>query len=247
MAMTEHQQRHDDPRKPRPTDASAAVRDPVCGMSVDPATAQYRAEHDGAAYHFCSASCRAKFLADPAKYLRPSESAATPPAPNGVIYTCPMHPQIRQAAPGNCPICGMTLEPVGASEDTGPSAESIDMTRRFWIGTVLAVPTVVLEMGAHFPGLNLHHYVPPQLSMWIQFVLATPVVLWAGWPFFARGWASISNRSLNMFSLIALGVGTAYLYSLAASFAPELFPAALRGEGGIVPVYYEAADRKSVV
>jgi Cu+-exporting ATPase len=151
-----------------------------------------------------------------------------------------MHPQIRQDAPGNCPICGMALEPVSTAAETGPSPELIDMTRRFWIGTALAVPTVLLEMGAHFPGLNLHHYVAPQISIWLQFLFATPVVLWAGWPFFVRGWASVRNRSLNMFSLIALGVGAAFLYSLAATFAPGLFPASLR-QDGVIPVYYEAA------
>ena len=139
-----------------------------------------------------------------------------------------MHPQIRQVGPGSCPICGMALEPVIATAEAGPNPELIDMTRRFWIGAVLAVPLVVLEMGAHVPGLNLHHYVPPQISVWIQFALATPVVLWAGWPFFVRGWASVRNRSLNMFSLIALGIGAAYLYSLAATFAPGLFPASLQ-------------------
>jgi len=151
-----------------------------------------------------------------------------------------MHPEIRQVGPGSCPICGMALEPVSAGEETGPSAELIDMTRRFWIGAALAVPIVILEMGAHFPGLNLHRYVSPQVSVWLQFLLATPVVLWAGWPFFARGWASVRNRSLNMFSLIALGVGASYLYSLAATFAPGLFPETLRQEG-VVAVYYEAA------
>ncbi len=161
-------------------------------------------------------------------------------SPKSIIYTCPMHPQIRQPAPGSCPICGMALEPVTASEDTGPSPELIDMTRRFRIGTALTVPIVALEMGAHFPGLNLHHFVSPQLSIWIQFVLATPAVLWAGWPFFARGVASVRNRSLNMFSLIALGIGAAYLYSLAATFAPTLFPENLQ-QDGVIPVYYEAA------
>jgi len=151
-----------------------------------------------------------------------------------------MHPQIRQPEPGSCPICGMALESVTTGEDTGPSPELLDMTRRFWIGTALAVPVVILEMGAHLPGLNLHHFVSPQLAIWVQFLLATPVVLWAGWPFFVRGWASARNRSLNMFSLIALGIGTAYLYSLAATIAPSLFPENLR-QDGVVPVYYEAA------
>jgi P-type Cu+ transporter len=163
------------------------------------------------------------------------------PAVKGVTtYTCPMHPQIRQAAPGSCPICGMALEPVSVGEETGPSPELIDMTRRFWIGAALTVPVVVLEMGAHVAGLNLHHFISPQLSVWLQFLFSTPVVLWAGWPFFVRGVASVRNRSLNMFSLIALGVGAAYLYSLAATFVPGFFPESLR-QDGIVPVYYEAA------
>jgi P-type Cu+ transporter len=170
------------------------------------------------------------------RYLNKTTEAASPQ--QGTIYTCPMHPQIRRDAPGSCPICGMALEPVRG--ETGPSPELLDMTRRFWIGAALAVPTAVLEMGGHFPGLNLHHYVSPQISIWLQFLLATPVVLWAGWPFFVRGWASVRNRSLNMFSLIALGVGAAFLYSLAATFAPGLFPDSLR-QDGVIPVYYEAA------
>jgi len=174
----------------------------------------------------------------PEKYSNKTTELARPH--QGTIYTCPMHPQIRRNAPGNCPICGMALEPVSAAAETGPSPELIDMTRRFWVGTALAVPTVILEMGAHFPGLNLHHYVSPQVSIWLQFLFATPVVLWAGWPFFVRGWASVRNRSLNMFSLIALGVGAAFLYSLAATFAPGLFPVSLR-QDGVIPVYYEAA------
>ena len=165
---------------------------------------------------------------------------ASATAAKGAIYTCPMHPQIRRTEPGNCPICGMALEPISAAEETGPSPELIDMSRRFWIGGVLAVPTVILEMGGHFPGLNLHHFISPQLSVWLQFLFATPVVVWAGWPFFTRGWASVRSRSLNMFSLIALGVGAAYLYSLAATFAPALFPATLQ-QDGVVAVYYEAA------
>src|SRR3974377_521333 len=172
----------------------------------------------------------------PEKYSNKTTEPARPH--QGTIYTCPMHPQIRRNAPGNCPICGMALEPVHG--ETGPSSELIDMTRRFWTGSALAVPTVILEMGGHFPGLNLHHYVSPQISIWLQFLFATPVVLWAGWPFFVRGWAAGRNRSLNMFSMIALGVGAAFLYSLAATFAPGLFPISLR-QDGVIPVYYEAA------
>jgi Cu+-exporting ATPase len=169
-------------------------------------------------------------MTEPNRYLKPRRY--TPPAQASIIYTCPMHPQIRRTEPGNCPICGMALEPIGVAEESGRSPELVDMTRRFWIGTILSVPTVILEMGAHLPGLNFHRYVSPQLTVWLQFLLATPVVLWAGWPFFVRGWESVRNRSLNMFSLIALGVGAAYLYSLAATFVPGLFPAGLQQEGG---------------
>ena len=167
----------------------------------------------------------------------------TPPAPikAGVIYTCPMHPQIRQVGPGNCPICGMTLEPVMATADVGENRELADMTRRFWVGLVLTLPVFVLEMGGHIPALGLHDLVPPRISNWIQFALSTPVVLWAGWPFFERAWASVVHRSLNMFSLIALGTGAAYLYSLFATFAPGMFPAGFREMGGTVAVYFEAA------
>jgi Cu+-exporting ATPase len=154
-------------------------------------------------------------------------------------YTCPMHPQVRQRGPGNCPICGMALEPVLATAETGPSAELIDMTRRFWIGLALALPVIVLEMGAHV--IDIHRFVAPQVSNWIQFLLATPVVLWAGWPFFVRAVASVKNRSLNMFTLIALGTGAAWLYSVVATAMPGVFPAQFRGMGGAVAVYFEAA------
>ncbi len=166
-------------------------------------------------------------------------------APNvrieGAVYTCPMHPQIRRNTAGSCPICGMALELAGVPVADDHNPELRDMTRRFVIGVVLAVPILVLEMGGHLGVLNLHHYVSASLSMWAQFFLATPVVLWCGWPFFQRAWASVVNRSLNMFSLIALGVGAAYLYSLAATFMPGLFPAGLRHEGGLIAIYYEAA------
>lgn len=168
-------------------------------------------------------------------------SALPPSVKAGVTYTCAMHPQIRQAGPGNCPICGMTLEPAAVTTDVGPNRELKDMTRRFWIGLVLTLPVFILEMGGHIPALGLHDLVPPRISTWIQFVLSTPVVLWAGWPFFQRAWASVIHRSLNMFSLIALGAGAAYLYSLFAAFAPGMFPAGFRGMGGTVSVYFEAA------
>jgi Cu+-exporting ATPase len=177
-------------------------------------------------------------------YLHTHEAmSVAPPAPinAGVIYTCPMHPQIRKVGPGNCPICGMTLEPVKATADVGENRELVDMTRRFWVGLALTLPVFILEMGGHIPALGLDDLVPPRISNWIQFALSTPVVLWAGWPFFERAWASVVHRSLNMFSLIALGTGAAYLYSLFATFAPGMFPAGFRELGGTVAVYFEAA------
>jgi Cu+-exporting ATPase len=177
-----------------------------------------------------------------AKAVHPAQPQAPSPLTTaGVIYTCPMHPQIRQAGPGSCPICGMTLEPLKATVEVGESHELVDMSRRFWIGLVLTAPVFVLEMGGHIPALGLDKLVSPQISTWVQFALSTPVVLWAGWPFFQRAGASLVHRSLNMFSLIALGTGAAYLYSLFATFAPGLFPAGFRGMGGAVAIYYEAA------
>nr|WP_198380393.1 heavy metal translocating P-type ATPase [Roseomonas sp. KE2513] len=217
------------------------VTDPVCGMRVDPATSKHRLEHGGTTFHFCSAGCRSKFEADPEKYLRPRTAIQPAVVPKGTIYTCPMHPQVRQEGPGNCPICGMALEPLEVTAEAGPNHELIDMTRRMWIGLALTIPVVILEMGAHIPGLGLHDLISPTASTWTQFLLATPVVLWAGWPFFVRGWQSVVNRSLNMFSLIALGTGAAYLYSLVATFAPGIFPRGFRGMDGTVAVYYEAA------
>ena len=215
-------------------------------MSVDPATAKHKAEHAGAAYYFCSAGCREKFVAEPARFL-PAPTPARPPkpAPSRAIYTCPMHPQIRQVGPGNCPICGMALEPEVATAETGASPELVDMTRRFWIGLALAAPVVALEMGGHLP--RVHALVGQQTSNWIQFALATPVVLWAGWPFFERGWASLKSRNLNMFTLIAMGTGVAWVYSVIATFAPGLFPPAFQEMGGAVPVYFEAAAAITVL
>src|SRR3984885_487905 len=177
-------------------------------------------------------------------YLRTlGATSIAPPAPTvaGIIYTCPMHPQIRQVGPANCPICGMTLEPVKATTEVGENHELTDIARRFWVGSALTVPVFVLEMGGHIPALGLHELVSPQVPTWVQFALSTPVVLWPGWPFFQRAWASIVHRSLNMFSLIALGTGSAYVYSLFSTFAPGLFPTGFHGMGGTVPAYFEAA------
>jgi Cu+-exporting ATPase len=232
---------------PAPGGGQKAVsqsKDPVCGMSVDPATAKHQADYHGQPYYFCSAGCRAKFIANPDQYLKTAAPQPAKAAPGalvapGTIYTCPMHQQIRRDAPGDCPICGMALEPEGVPEAEGSSPELKDMTRRFVIGAVLAAPIFVLEMGSHWKALNLNRWLSMSASMWIQFALATPIVLWCAWPFFQRAWTSVLNRSLNMFTLIALGVGAAYLYSLVATFAPGLFPAALR-HGGLIPVYFEA-------
>ena len=229
-----------------PPQPEGHARDPVCGMAVDPATAKHTAEHAGAAFYFCSSKCREKFVAEPARYLKPETGRPPPkPAPAGTIYTCPMHPQIRQVGPGTCPICGMTLEPETVTADDGPSAELIDMTRRFWIGLALAVPVMALEMGGHLT--NLHMWLAAETSNWIQLVLATPVVLWAGWPFFERAWASLVSRNLNMFTLIAMGTGVAWTYSVVATVAPGLFPPAFRGMDGAVAIYFEAAAAITVL
>jgi Cu+-exporting ATPase len=227
--MTEGHHRH--------PEAADEARDPVCGMTVDPHTAKHRADYRGHTYYFCSAACRSKFIGDPQKYLGGQQPQ---PVPEGTIYTCPMHPEIRQVGPGSCPICGMALEPEIASVDTTPNPELIGMTRRFWIGFVLTLPVFTLEMGAHVVGA--HSWVDPTLSNYVQFAFATPVVLWAGWPFFVRGWQSLVTRNLNMFTLIAMGIGVAYVYSLFATFAPGIFPAAFRGHGGAPASYFEAAS-----
>lgn len=224
-------------------DKPDTVLDPVCGMTVDPAKAAHHAEHAGLSYHFCSTGCRTKFVADPEKYLGAGKPAD---APEGTIWTCPMHPEIRQDHAGACPICGMALEPEMVGIDDGPSPELLDMTRRFKVGLVLALPVLVLEMGGHiFP--VLHQLVPMRLSIWIQLFLATPVVLWAGWPFFVRGWASVKTSNLNMFTLIAMGTGVAWTYSMVAALAPGLFPPAFRNADGSVAVYFEAAAMITVL
>ena len=213
--------------------------DPVCDMTVYKKTAKHSADLEGQTYFFCSAGCRTKFLANPLQYLKP-KSAAVEPVVEGTIYTCPMHPQIRQVGPGSCPICGMALEPEAVTLDTAPNPELADMTRRFWIGLALTLPVFTLEMGGHLTGL--HTWLGPQTSNWFQLVLATPVVVWAGWPFFVRGWQSLKSRNLNMFTLIAMGTGVAWIYSIVGTMLPSLFPPGLRTADGAVPVYFEAAS-----
>ncbi|MBA4228296.1 MAG: haloacid dehalogenase, partial [Hyphomonas sp.] len=238
------------------------MRDPVCGMTPKP-DSPHRLVHDGAEIVFCSAGCKVKFEANPAAYPAQGEGAGTdtsemsghtdhaacshasPGAPAqkaaaaGSQWTCPMHPEIVRDGPGDCPICGMALEPMTPSASDGPNPELRDMKRRFVVGLVLSLPLLVIEMGGHVFGID--RFIPPTLNPWVQMALATPVVLWAGWPFFARGVASVRNRSLNMFSLIALGTGAAWGYSMVAAIAPGLFPAELRSVHGTVPVYFEAA------
>jgi Cu+-exporting ATPase len=247
-----------------------ALKDPVCGMTVKPDT-PHRATHDGHDVLFCSAGCKTKFVADPTRYSKPAANAdhsccsaggskpghgggehdhhqhqnhgqataAAAAAPAGAKWTCPMHPEIVQEGPGSCPICGMALEPMMPTADAGPNPELRDMSRRFWVGLVLALPVLALEMGRHL--FNVDALVPPHINAWAQFALATPVVLWAGWPFFERGYASLVNRSLNMFTLIALGTGVAWTYSVVALLFPTAFPPEFRGPHGDVSVYFEAA------
>ena len=219
--------------------APELAKDPVCGMAVDPATAKHSAEFADQTYYFCSAGCRDKFLAEPQRYLGEAPAKAAPSAPTGTIYTCPMHTEIRLAKPGSCPICGMALEPETPAAETGPNLELVDMTRRFWVAVALAVPVAGLDMVA--PMTSLGAVVGGQALNWIQLVLATPVVLWAGWPFFVRGARSIVSRKLNMFTLIAVGTGVAWTYSVVATVTPGVFPAAFRGMDGAVAIYFEAA------
>jgi Cu+-exporting ATPase len=231
-----------------PAGTDRPVIDPVCGMTVDPKRAAGSFTHEGQEYFFCSRGCRERFKADPQRFLHPQI-----PAPIGIQgrsdpvktghdeYTCPMHPEIVRSGPGSCPICGMALEPRTVSLAGERNAELVDMTRRFWISLALSLPLLLMAMSEMLPGNPIEASVPMRAIIWIQFALATPVVVWCGWPFFVRAAQSISNRSLNMFTLIGLGVTVAYVYSVFATIAPQIFPSSLRDPMGNVPVYFEAA------
>ncbi len=230
------------------TDASSHQRlraiDPVCGMTVDPNTSTLSADYEGHTYHFCSKECQAKFVASPDRHLNGEDANQTAPAstPPGTRYTCPMHPEIVRDEPGSCPICGMALEPMGVPPlGDAPNEELIDFTRRLWVAAPLALIVAAIDMSAHLFGIRLLPFLSPHAEQWLLLVLATPVVLWCGWPFFVRGMQSIRSGWLNMFTLIGLGTGAAYLYSLVATIAPSLFPATMRNTHGLVPVYFEAA------
>ena len=223
-------------RQPDDPIAVGTVKDPVCGMDVDPARTPHHVIHVGHDYHFCSGGCRTKFVADPERYLS-NQSRPEPEAAQSAIWTCPMHPQIRREGPGTCPICGMALEPEEPSLDDAPNPELIDFTRRAWVAGALSVPLLAISMVAEMLGIQI---VPPAINPWAQLALTAPIVLWAGWPFFQRGWTSIVTRHLNMFTLVSIGVGAAFIYSLVATIAPGLFPPSIQMHG-MVPVYYEAA------
>ena len=217
-------------------DAPAADTDPVCGMSVKP-DSPYRAVHDGCSFRFCSAKCLAKFQAEPQRYLahESSPDAAPAAAPAGTEYTCPMHPEVRQIGPGACPKCGMALEPVLPELEEGANPELADFRRRFWRTLPLTVLVTVIAMSGGFFDTLLGAARP-----WVELALATPVVLWAGWPFFVRGAQSVKNRSPNMWTLIGLGTGAAWLYSVTATVLPGIFPPSFRIDGHVA-VYFEAA------
>jgi Cu+-exporting ATPase len=240
---------------------AALETDPVCGMKVDPAKAAGDAEYLGKRYFFCSKSCVTKFKADPARYVHTDDGECEHCAPKvklpgakadvkvdeAAIYTCPMHPEIQQVGPGTCPKCGMALEPLVATGNEGPNLELIDMTRRFWIGLVLTLPVFVLAMSEHVPGVEMHRWLDPSTAGWIQFLFSTPVVGWAAWPFFVRGWQSLVSRNLNMYTLIAIGTGVSFAYSVVALLMPGAFPAAFRDMHGSVGLYFEASAVISVL
>ncbi len=219
-------------------ETGGTAHDPVCGMTVDPAKTPHHAEHHGRAYHFCSARCREKFVADPMAYLDPKPQADQP---EDAIYTCPMHPEIRQVGPGSCPLCGMALEPEAITLDQGPDPEYRDMLRRFQVSAAFTLPLFLYAMGEMIPGLGLSRLVPMEWGQWLQLALATPVVLWGAWPFFVRAVQSLKGWHPNMFTLIGLGVAIAYGFSVVATLAPGLFPAAFHDHHGRVAVYFEAS------
>ncbi|HET6574013.1 MAG TPA: heavy metal translocating P-type ATPase [Fimbriiglobus sp.] len=244
---------HDHPIGLNQIDTAPTAIDPACGMTVDPATAAGSVTHDGTTYHFCSRHCVEKFCADPARYTGPkaepeghacchgeTTSPTAPPAP-GVKYTCPMHPEIIRDGPGTCPKCGMALEPMTPQAGDADDPELRDMTRRFWVSAALTLPVFLLAMLPMVPGVRLPHWLMGSTGKWIELVLATPVVLWGGWPFFVRAVQALRHGTANMFTLIGLGTAAAWGYSAVATVAPELFPAGFRDAHGVVPVYFEAA------
>ena len=242
-----HAQRHAHPNQPAHHDhdhgaiGTATAKDPVCGMSVTVGTENPSLEHGRQTYHFCSQTCHDKFADDPAHYLAGAHEQAAQAALKGTMYTCPMHPEIVRNAPGDCPICGMALEPMGVpAAEEGPNPELVDFKRRLLLGAVLTVPLLLLTMGPLVGMGFAREAMGERTAQWVELVLATPVILWAGWPFFVRGVKSVVNRSLNMFTLIAMGVGAAYLFSIVAVLAPGLFPAGFRDAQGHVGVYFEA-------
>ncbi len=225
--------------KTRQESQTATAIDPVCGMTVDVAGAQHTTTHDGTRYYFCRAECQQKFEADPQAYL--GERKEPEPAPPGTLYTCSMCPEVVQEEPGACPICGMALEPMGLpAADAGPNPELVDFTRRFWVGIAFSIPVLILAMGPMI-GLPVRDWLGHRMAAWLELAFATPVVLWVAKPFFERCWASFVNRAANMWTLIGIGVGAAYLYSVVAVVAPGLFPEAFRDASGSVAVYFEAA------
>ena len=244
-------------RKPLPMMAASAPAtgaghvDPVCGMTVQPETAAGSHVHDGRTYYFCAPSCLHKFRSDPASYLVPpaqrTQKPVTVPAGATVEYVCPMDPEVLETQPGPCRICGMALEPKVVSLEEGPNPELEDMTRRFWLSLGPELIVMALAMADMIPGQPFTVLLSPVARTWVQWVLATPVVLWGGWPFFQRGWASIVNRAPNMFTLIAIGTGTAYLYSTVATMLPEVLPRSFRMHDGSVAVYFEAAAMITVL
>jgi len=219
--------------------SESATKDPVCGMTVDPAKSSHSHEHAGQIYHFCAERCRARFADDPESFLNPAPAAPVKP---GARYTCPMHPDVVQIGPGDCPVCGMALEPMNvfdASPEEDPELRR--MSVRFWVSVIFAAPLLFLAMSDMISGQPVQTALGARTALWIQLVLATPVVLWGGWPFFERGWRSVRSMHLNMFTLIAIGTGIAYIYSLVALLVPGVFPASFRAADGTVFVYFESA------